>query len=488
MEGSNLVIYIDGKSIPEFSDGVKTVKKRVAVLAKCYKMEMEQLLAVPVTQSNSGLHQYQAVTPVLEDWAIKPNILGFAFDTTADNTGKHKGLVIRLEKWVGSACWWVACPHHHYELHVKKVARLFYGETTSPDETLYKRFQAHWNTLLKQGIKYNQLELFNWNKVKGTFLEEQAFEVLLFCKACIECNVFPREDYRELCALAVVWLAGPDAVDNFVFQYPGAFHHARFMMQAIYSLKIKLLSKQVTILTKDEKDQVSIVAEFVGLFHVFWFLKCPITSSAPSLQLQSIMQMKRYKKHRPQISDLVLESMKNHLWHITEQSVVTALVDEDLPDREREALGKSLFNTKKPKQFVPKQPKFPDIFDVNFHPTRLWMSGQVPQLCKFVGPYSWLLFSKLDLSEVECEWLQLDPAHWKLMSGYKKLKEFVENTTIVNDPAERGVALAANFRGSFEDENICQDNLVTVAESRKLVPRDVKQSVKADQIKKLCGI
>ena len=74
------------------------------------------------------------------------------------------------------------------------------------------------------------------------------------------------------------------------------------------------------------------------------------------------------------------------------------------------------------------------------------------------------------------------------MSGYKKLKEFVENTTIVNDPAERGVALAANFRGSFEDENICQDNLVTVAESRKLVPRDVKQSVKADQIKKLCGI
>ena len=54
-------------------------------------MDREQLLAVPVTKSNSGLHQCQAVTPVLEDWGVKPHILGFGFDTTADNTGKDKG-------------------------------------------------------------------------------------------------------------------------------------------------------------------------------------------------------------------------------------------------------------------------------------------------------------------------------------------------------------------------------------------------------------
>ena len=116
------------------------------------------------------------------------------------------------------------------------------------------------------------------------------------------------------------------------------------------------------------------------------------------------------------------------------------------------------------------------------------MSGQVPQLKHFVGPRSWLLFSKLELSEVDCEWLQLDPAVWKLMSGYQRFREFISNTTIVNDPAERGVALAADFRGSFEEENVCQDNLVTVAESRKLVPRDSKQSVKAQQMRKICGI
>ena len=116
------------------------------------------------------------------------------------------------------------------------------------------------------------------------------------------------------------------------------------------------------------------------------------------------------------------------------------------------------------------------------------MSGQVPQLQHFVGPRSWLLFSKLELGPVDCEWLQLDPSLWKVLSGYQRFKEFVDNTTIVNDPAERGVALASDFRGSFQKESICQDNLVAVAESRKLVPKDTKQKVKAEQMKKICKI
>ena len=116
------------------------------------------------------------------------------------------------------------------------------------------------------------------------------------------------------------------------------------------------------------------------------------------------------------------------------------------------------------------------------------MSGLVPQLHNFVGTKSWLLFSKLQLSQIDCEWLQLEPAVWPLMSGYQSFRKFVTQTTIVNDPAERGVALAADFRGSFLDESVCQSNMVTVAESRKLVPRGSKQNVKAEQMKKICNI
>ena len=83
------------------------------MLAKPHQMEREQLLAVPITESNSGLHQFKAVTQVLEDWGLKEHILGFGIDTTSDMT-------TRLEKWTEEACWWTACAHHHYEIHIKK--------------------------------------------------------------------------------------------------------------------------------------------------------------------------------------------------------------------------------------------------------------------------------------------------------------------------------------------------------------------------------
>ena len=36
LSGTELMIYIDGKSVPEFSEGMKTSKKRVAVIAKSH--------------------------------------------------------------------------------------------------------------------------------------------------------------------------------------------------------------------------------------------------------------------------------------------------------------------------------------------------------------------------------------------------------------------------------------------------------------------
>ena len=239
------------------------------------------------------------------------------------------------------------------------------------------------------------------------------------------------------------------------------------MMQAIYSIKAKLLENQLSFLSNEEKDQIGVIAEFAALCHTPWFLKCFVSSTAQSLQFQSVMQMMRYEKHQPDIAQLVQGSMKNHLWHLTVQSVVVALTDEDLSAVERKALTAALFSTKRPATFETIAQKFPDVFDKKFHPKRLWLSGQVPQLSRFVGPQSWLIFSKLNLKEEDCEWMQLDPESWPLFSGYAKFKEFVKNTVIVNDPAERGLDLATGFRESFNNERDYQNNLLGVAESRK---------------------
>ena len=50
---------------------------------------------------------------------------------------------------------------------MKKIARLVYGESTSHDEQLYKKFQSNWGELIEQGIDYDNLELLSgaWPRV-----------------------------------------------------------------------------------------------------------------------------------------------------------------------------------------------------------------------------------------------------------------------------------------------------------------------------------
>ena len=51
------------------------------------------------------------------------------FDTTASNTGRHKGSASAIEATLGSAILWLACHHHVYEIHVKHVSDHVLGTT-----------------------------------------------------------------------------------------------------------------------------------------------------------------------------------------------------------------------------------------------------------------------------------------------------------------------------------------------------------------------
>ena len=52
-------------------------------------------------------------------------------------------------------------------------------------------------------------------------------------------GTFPREDYREVAELNLIWLGGtlPNS-RKFFIRKPGAVHHARFMAKSIYLLKM----------------------------------------------------------------------------------------------------------------------------------------------------------------------------------------------------------------------------------------------------------
>ena len=121
---------------------------------------------------------------------MKKHILGFCFDTTGANTGRHNGLIVRLEKYVGEPCWWLACPHHQFEIHVKKVARQLYGDSTAPEEALYKQFRTKYQDLKDEGIELANLRMFDWSKYDGIQTVKQLGQcVLEYILHCLETSI-----------------------------------------------------------------------------------------------------------------------------------------------------------------------------------------------------------------------------------------------------------------------------------------------------------
>ena len=169
------------------------------------------------------------------------------------------------------------------ELHIKHVAKVIAENVsgrkqTGPVNTLFKRMQDNWPELMTM-IDLSDLNKFNWRDVEGNEIEDQAEKALAILSKFLKEKTFAREDYKELCELAVMFLGG--AVDGFKFQYPGAHHHARYMAACIYMAKMALLMKKITWLLDKEKKEVMVMAEFISVYYVVWWLQGYIGMQAP---------------------------------------------------------------------------------------------------------------------------------------------------------------------------------------------------------------
>ena len=88
-------------------------------------------------------------------------------------------------------------------------------------------------------------------------------EVVNYCKLVLE-QSHTREDYKELISLCLIFLGGADPTEV-SFWAPGAFHQARWMVKAIYILKLHLFQIQHQfILTSKEKNSVEELVLFMS--------------------------------------------------------------------------------------------------------------------------------------------------------------------------------------------------------------------------------
>ena len=459
------VCHFDGKQLADYTDGVKRTKERMTVVVSSPDLEHPHVLGSIALGGQTGEEIADGVLSLWEEYQICDRIIGLSFDTTASNTGPSRGACVRLERELGKGLLWLACRRHVMELHIKHVAQMVAKEVggrdpNSPGEPLFKKLQDDWPTLLSV-IAMENLVKFDWQEVAGTELEAQAQNSLEILSHFLRSGTFPREDYRELCELTVLYLGG--AVPGFKFQYPGAFHHARYMSKAIYMLKLRLLMNKITWLKDAEMKEVKIMAEFIGVFYVVWWLRAYIGVKAPVHDLTAVGEMRMYRRYNQRVAETCLSSLFRHTWYLTEELIVLCLVDTNCTDRDEVAAA--VLDQEKLDEFHPRKPKLPKIEE------SIWPdNGKLPSMAQFVGPRSRLIFSLLQLSASDLDWLQFSSEQWDMFSGYKKFAMFVRKLAVVNDAGERGVKAIQEVVGRTTSESMRQDMLVTHSEERKKFP------------------
>ncbi|KAK2705764.1 hypothetical protein QYM36_015958 [Artemia franciscana] len=413
-----LVVHWDGKLIPDLIGKEKVDRLPVLVSGK----EVLQLLTVAKLPSGTGEAQASAVFGAIEDWGILGNIQAMCFDTTSSNTGRISGACVLLEQKLGKELLSLACRHHIMELVIGAAFRVCMGSTSSPEAPLFKRFQDYWRFIdtdkYETGIAADDV---------ARLVDDIKQSTIDFANKHLEQSQ-PRDDCKEFLELVLIFL-GAIPPRGVRFMSPGAMHHARWMSKVIYSLKIWMFKAQFRLTLTEERGLHDVCVFAVRVYLKAW-ISAPLASGAPYSDLLLLKSLLEYSR--------VSSS--------TKRLMVSAMQSEDHQEQE---------HTKR------------ITIDLD--------SAKNKNLEHFVTAKSAKLFQMMDLPD---GFLTVDPDLWEDRHDYKLASETVRSLKVINDHAERGVALIQEYSGFVtQDESQLQFLLQVVNEHRRVYPDSRKQTL-----------
>ena len=444
-----LTVHWDGKLMEDLTS--KEHVDRLPVLIS--GAETEQLLGVPKLLSGTGEAQAAAVVDCLKKWDVADRVVALCFDTTASNTGHRSGACSILEEKLGKDLPFLACHHHIMELVVGAAfEKTSIGVSTGPEILLFKRFREKWRL-----IDRNNFKPASTDPLVEAFVTSARASILEFAQAQLEIQQ-PRDDYREFLELSVIFLGGAPT-RGVRFQIPGAMHRARWMAKVIYAIKVWLFRSQFKMTASEEKG-IRDMAIFSVLIHLRAWITAPISAEAPLNDFKLMGQLLRYSNKA--ISDATSKKLGLHLWYLSEELVGLSLFDSRIfPESKRMMLA--AMNEVAPGH----PPKRPRIESAAFLGNR-----GLEQFCTI---NSKRLFGHLGLSKV---FLCKDPSEWEDDNSFKMASQIVKCLAVVNDRAERGVALIQDFNKKLtRGEDQLQFLLQVVIDHRRKFPNSLKRTI-----------
>lgn len=409
----------------------------------------DQFCSAPAIPNGKGIPMAQIVYKTVEDWKIPAErIIAMSWDTTASNSGKHKGSGKIFEKLIQQPILWLGCRHHIGERHISHADTKVRGPTKGPTDPLFQSFKKKYSFIPRDDIRK-----WKWPHEKNmkpqNFLVYKASSVLEWAEDHLLKGSFGRDDYRELGELAVHYLGGTvvrprkrgQPSFGFTMRKPGALHHARFLASALYLVKLAML---LDVLPPDmvdptEETEIERMAQFICIFYMPYFLQARLSTAAPAQDLNLWIDMKVYCNYDADVADEVQKSILRQMWYLTAECVIFSLFDPNTPDEEKRQISQKLLSFPRPPTFRIGKPVFPVQV----------LTGNVNvSLSSFVGPRSWLAFQIL---HSDGAWLTQEPADWNSDEEYLRMEKILSSISVVNDTAERGVKDVEDYANSSKD-------------------------------------
>lgn len=276
----------------------------------------------------------------------------------------------------------------------------------------------------------------------------------------------PRDDYKELMQLCLLVLGHP--IENYTFKTPGPTHHARWMSKIIYSFKIYLFRGQFQ-LSPVEKSNFKEMCLFASLIYVKAWIQCPLASDAAVNDLNFFKQLKKYAVVSETVSETAIAKFENHFWYLGPELVVLSLFSNKISANEKFKILQKM--KKVEKDWNLRGIRLQDVTDLH--------KKKLPDL---IGYQSMNAIKSLQLN---LDFIfNLHPAKWPDSNDYKIAKSFVDDIDVVNDAAERMLALMTIYNDKLtRDENKKQLVLQVVLDNRKRIKGCKKKTLSTYQMR-----
>ncbi|XP_057336568.1 uncharacterized protein LOC130675093 [Microplitis mediator] len=271
----------------------------------------------------------------------------------------------------------------------------------------------------------------------------------------------PRDDYKELLELILIFLEDESSV-NIKFKAPGATHHARWLAKAIYCLKLFLFKQQFKI-SAIQVSQLRVICLFIVKIYAISWYSYPNPLKAPYQDLQFLQQLVKFKSINPKVSQVATKKFTGHLWYLSEELASLSFFDDSI----------SLETKLKMVQAIKNKESLADNKRIKISEKDLDLICD-REMSDFITKKSTTLFQQFELP---MDFLDLTPSEWQNDPNYIHCLEILRTIKVVNDIAERGVALIKEFNEfATKDEEQKQYLLRIVHEHRKLYPSSNKNN------------